>query len=33
VLDGAGWHVSDDLTVPANLTLVPLPPYTDRTNW
>src|SRR5690349_24805818 len=28
VLDGAGWHVSDDLTVPANLTLIhPLPSY------
>src|SRR4051794_38728537 len=27
VLDGAGWHVSDDLTVPANLTLIHPPPY------
>src|SRR3712207_7376406 len=26
VLDGAGWHASEDLVVPANLTLVPLPP-------
>ena len=32
VLDGAGWHVSDDLTVPANLTLVPLPPYSPELN-
>ena len=30
VLDGAGWHVSEDLTVPANLTLIALPPYTAR---
>jgi putative transposase len=27
ILERAGWHVSDDLAVPANLTLVPLPPY------
>ena len=27
VLDGAGWHVARDLVVPANVTLVPLPPY------
>src|SRR4051794_3682636 len=27
VLDGAGWHVSEDLTVPANLTLIHPPPY------
>src|SRR4051812_28182785 len=27
VLDGAGWHVSDDLAVPANLTLIHPPPY------
>ena len=32
VLDGAGWHVSDDLTVPANLTLIPLPPYSPELN-
>jgi hypothetical protein len=32
VLDGAGWHVSEDLTVPANLTLVPLPPYSPELN-
>jgi hypothetical protein len=32
VLDGAGWHVSGDLTVPANLTLVPLPPYSPELN-
>jgi putative transposase len=32
VLDGAGWHVSEGLTVPANLTLVPLPPYSPELN-
>ena len=26
VLDGAGWHVSEDLTVPPNLTLIHRPP-------
>jgi hypothetical protein len=28
VLDGAGWHVAKALAVPANVTLVPLPPPT-----
>ena len=32
VLDGAGWHVSDDLVVPANLTLIPLPSYSPELN-
>jgi hypothetical protein len=32
VLDGAGWHVSEDLTVPADLSLVPLPPYSPELN-
>jgi hypothetical protein len=32
VLDGAGWHVSEDLAVPPNLTLVPLPPYSPELN-
>src|SRR3954453_10180634 len=32
VLDGAGWHVSADLVVPANLTLVHLPPYSPELN-
>lgn len=26
VLDGAGWHVANDLVVPPNMRLVPLPP-------
>ena len=32
VLDRAGWHVSGDLVVPANLTLVHLPPYRPELN-
>ena len=33
VLDGAGWHVSDGLTVPANLTLIRPPPYSPERVW
>jgi len=32
VLDGAGWHDSEDLVVPANLTLIRLPPYSPELN-
>ena len=32
VIDGAGWHTSDDLVVPNNITLVPLPPYSPELN-
>jgi putative transposase len=32
VLDRAGWHTSDDLEVPPNLTLVPLPAYSPELN-
>ena len=32
VLDGAGWHVGDDLSVPPNLTLVHQPPYSPELN-
>ncbi len=32
LIDNAGWHVSDELQVPANLTLVPLPPYSPELN-
>jgi hypothetical protein len=32
VLDGAGWHVSPDLEVPPNLTLVHPPPYSPELN-
>jgi hypothetical protein len=32
LVDNAGWHVSDEVIVPANLTLVPLPPYSPELN-
>src|SRR5215216_2675744 len=32
VLDGAGWHVSEDLTVPPNLTFIHPPPYSPELN-
>lgn len=32
VLDGAGWHGARALAVPANVTLVPLPPYSPALN-
>ncbi len=32
VLDGAGWHGAKELEVPANVTLVPLPPYSPELN-
>ena len=32
VLDGAGWHGAKALRVPANITLVPLPPYSPELN-
>lgn len=32
VLDGAGWHTANDLRMPANLTLVRLPPYSPELN-
>ena len=32
VLDRAGWHLAADLVVPANLTLLPLPPYSPELN-
>lgn len=32
MLDGAGWHASEDLSVPANLTLIPLPAYSPELN-
>src|SRR6185503_2970365 len=32
VLDGAGWHVSESLSVPANLTLIHPPPYSPELN-
>jgi transposase len=32
VLDGAGWHGAAALVVPANITLLPLPPYSPELN-
>lgn len=32
VMDQAGWHVARGLAVPANMTLVPLPPYSPELN-
>jgi transposase len=32
VLDGAGWHSSNSLVVPDNITLMPLPPYSPELN-
>jgi hypothetical protein len=32
VLDGAGWHKANDLAIPSNMTLIPLPPYSPDLN-
>jgi hypothetical protein len=32
ILDGAGWHTAQELTVPANLKLLALPPYSPELN-
>lgn len=32
LLDQAGWHLSDDLVVPENITLLPLPPKCPELN-
>jgi len=32
VLDGAGWHGGKDLVLPANITLLTLPPYAPELN-
>lgn len=32
LIDNAGWHVSEELKVPANMTLVPLPAYSPELN-
>ena len=32
ILDQAGWHGAKALTVPDNITLVPLPPYSPELN-
>lgn len=32
VLDQAGWHTANDLKVPENITVLPLPPYSPELN-
>ncbi|MCB4825541.1 transposase [Roseicella aerolata] len=32
MLDGAGWHTADAITVPANISLIFLPPYALELN-
>ena len=32
ILDRAGWHIANQLSIPANLTLVFLPPYSPELN-
>ncbi len=32
LLDQAGWHLSDRLEVPPNITLIPLPPQCPELN-
>ena len=32
IVDNAGWHNSRDLSVPRNITLIPLPPYSPELN-
>jgi hypothetical protein len=32
ILDRAGWHGAKELNVPANVTVVPLPPYSPQLN-
>jgi len=32
VMDGAGWHKSKDLKVPANFNIIYLPPYSPELN-
>ena len=32
LLDGAGWHIANDLEVPENITLFPIPLYSPEIN-
>jgi transposase len=32
LIDNAGWHLSKELIIPANITLIPLPPYSPELN-
>ena len=31
-MDQAGWHKASDLKIPANITILPLPPYSPELN-
>ena len=33
LLDQAGWHLSGELLVPSNITIVPLPPKCPELTW
>jgi hypothetical protein len=32
LVDGAGWHISDDLKIPENITLIKIPPRSPELN-
>jgi hypothetical protein len=32
IFDGAGWHRANDLRIPKNMVLIPLPPYSPELN-
>lgn len=32
VMDGAGWHLSKELNIPKNITIIKLPPYSPELN-
>ena len=32
VMDGAGWHIANDLVIPKNITILKLPPYSPELN-
>ena len=32
ILDQAGWHTTDKLAIPSNITLLPLPPRSPELN-
>jgi hypothetical protein len=32
IVDGAGWHIADDLNIPDNISLMSLQPYSPKPN-
>jgi len=32
IVDNAGWHRSNELSIPRNITLIPIPPYSPELN-